>query len=266
MLYNVLFAFLITLGGLFSCKDSEDINAVQDLPLNGEVNLQDSTGFLDSLAYIMGKFQPDTSSLFVEIPLEMADRAGLYLRREVLEAFRQMREHAQSDGLNLIIRSATRNFDYQKGIWERKWTGETLVSGMDLSKSIQDPADRALKILLYSSMPGSSRHHWGTDIDLNMFENEWFEYGEGLEIYNWLQANAPHYGFCQPYTDKSEGRTGYEEEKWHWSYKPLSEGYTTFAKAYLKNDMIKGFKGDESTAAIDVVRNYVLGISEDCVN
>ncbi|NJK84501.1 MAG: M15 family metallopeptidase [Saprospiraceae bacterium] len=42
-----------------------------------------------------------------------------------------------------------------------------------------NPQERALKILKYSSMPGTSRHHWGTDIDLNSFSNSYFEQGEG---------------------------------------------------------------------------------------
>ncbi len=264
MIYNAVFSILIIPIIIFSCKDV----AKQEAPLKAEENppvlFTDTQEYKDSLAYIMGQFNPEESDLFVEIPREMADRPGLYLRVEVLEAFRQMREQALSDGVSLIIRSATRNFDYQRGIWERKWTGETMVSGQDLSKTIPDAKERALKILLYSSMPGSSRHHWGTDIDLNMFENEWFDYGEGLKIYSWLTENAAAYGFCQPYTDKSGGRTGYEQEKWHWSYKPLSDRYTTFAEAYMKNEMITGFKGAETAGDIDVVKNYVLGISELC--
>ncbi len=49
-------------------------------------------------------------------------------------------------------------------------------------------------------MPQASRHHWGTDVDINSVEPEYFESGQGLKEYTWLQENAWKFGFCQPYT------------------------------------------------------------------
>ncbi len=37
-----------------------------------------------------------------------------------------------------------------------------------------------------------------------------------------LTANAAKFGFCQPYNVKTD-RKGYNEEKWHWSFMPLSK-------------------------------------------
>lgn len=269
--YNMTYWLLIFSALFFSCKNS---TTPPDLSMNGtsgknvaDTSTNDSIKGGITLQYIMGKFNPDTSVLFMEIPISMADREGLLLRKEAYNAFRQMWEAAKKDGIHLVVRSATRNFTYQKGIWERKWTGQTKVAGMDLSQAIQDPYKRAQKILNYSSMPGTSRHHWGTEVDLNAFENEWFERGEGLKIYNWLLENAPKYGFYQPYSDKSvHGRTGYNEEKWHWSYKPLSSKFTAFAEAYMKDGMILGFKGDKIVDSLNIVENYVLGVSEKCLN
>lgn len=215
---------------------------------------------------LMGHFDPEAHADFVPVPIKFADREGMYVQRVVLRAFEEMYEDALQAGITLVIRSATRNFEYQKGIWERKWTGVTTLSDGTKASDIASPEKRALKILEYSSMPGTSRHHWGTDIDLNAFNNAYFSSGEGLKIYNWLQANAKKYGFCQPYTSKESGRTGYNEEKWHWSYMPLSAGYTQAVKAQIENKMIDGFDGAETTAGIDVVRNYMLGINPDCIN
>ena len=114
-------------------------------------------------------------------------------------------------------------------------------------------------------MPGTSRHHWGTDIDLNSFENSWFESGEGLVVYNFLVENAEKFGFCQPYTPKGESRpNGYEEEKWHWSYMPVSGRLTGLAESILRDTAISGFQGAEAAAEIQVVEHYVLGINPDC--
>ncbi len=214
--------------------------------------------------YVMGKFDPASHDSFVLIDKSLADREGLYLREDVYRAYKIMQAKAEEEGVRLVIRSATRNFDYQKGIWERKWTGKTPLSDGTKASDISDHRERAKKILLYSSMPGSSRHHWGTDIDLNSFDNSYFEHGEGLKIYEWLKKHAATYGFCQPYTDKAEGRTGYEEERWHWTFVPVSSDLTKYCSEHLSNDLISGFLGSEVAADLDIVGTYVLGIGKDC--
>lgn len=204
--------------------------------------------------YLLGKFNQNQDERFVQIADQYSGGSakGAYLRKETYEAFVRMAEAAKADGVNLIIISATRNYFQQKAIWERKWTNDT---------ESKTPVDRAKKILLYSSMPGSSRHHWGTDVDLNNLNNEYFDSGDGLKIYSWLKAHAHEYGFCQPYTAKTDGRTGYEEERWHWSYTPLS---IPFLEAYKKTVTladIKDFLGSETAAQIDIITNYVDGVS-----
>lgn len=219
-----------------------------------------------SIDYIMGKFDPAKHPDFVKIDTRYADKANLYLRKAAYESFLKMHAAAKADGVTLVIRSATRNFNYQKGIWERKWTGATKVKGgINLAKTTPADHTRALEILLYSSMPGTSRHHWGTDVDFNSFNNDYFSKGKGLKEYNWLVANAASYGFCQPYSPKGDNRpNGYEEEKWHWSYLPIAQPLTKVAKKQLKDNMISGFKGAETAAKIGVVDKYVLGINPDC--
>lgn len=214
--------------------------------------------------YLIGKFIPENDPDFIEIPSIYCSRKGMFMRKEAFASFKKMYEAAKREGIDLKIISAARNFDYQKGIWERKWTGKTLVGGKDLSSV--PPKDRALTILKYSSMPGTSRHHWGTDIDLNELNNSYFETGEGLKIYQWLVNNAEKYGFCQPYSEKGAQRPhGYEEEKWHWSYMPLSRNLTMAYKSQVTYEMIKGFQGDETAKEIEVIKKYVLGISDDCI-
>ena len=218
-----------------------------------------------SVQYLMGHFEPSEDTVFTEIDIDFADRTGMYLRKDTYAAFQAMDSAARADGVQLQIRSATRNFDYQKSIWERKWTGETPVeNGEKLNVTTPDPVERALKILRYSSMPGSSRHHWGTDIDLNNFTNRFFEHGEGLKIYSWLEQHAATYGFRQPYTAKDSLRPeGYNEEKWHWSFYPVSDVLTEYASRKLKDSMITGFMGAETAQKIGVVQKYVLGINPE---
>lgn len=267
----------ILVGFLFifvACKnerrdnDKKPENLVSDASsavANSKSKMKSQIKHLDT-DYCMGRFEPNKHEDFEVIPILYADREGMYLRRDVLTAFRYMFEAAKKEGINLQIRSATRNFNYQKGIWERKWTGATTLSdGTNVATDLKEPKAKALKILEYSSMPGTSRHHWGTDIDLNAFSNDYFEQGEGKSIYHWLQNNAASYGFCQPYTAKGPNRpNGYNEEKWHWTYQPLGSEITEYAKQYLKNQMIVGFEGAGTAEEIDVVGKYVLGINQGC--
>lgn len=219
----------------------------------------------EDLFYLMGKFEPAEHKDFSLINIKYADREGMYMRTEAYEDFIKMYEAALTENIPLQIRSAARNFDYQKGIWERKWNGETKIeNGKDASVAYPDHEERARMILLYSSMPGTSRHHWGTDIDLNSFDNDWFKTGDGGKLYAWMLKNAAEFGFCQPYSDKKEGRTGYEEERWHWTYLPISKPLTYQASQELTNEMISGFLGSETAPKVDMVSNYVLGINSQC--
>jgi len=216
---------------------------------------------------LIGKFSPAKHPDFVLIKKAYASRQGLYMRKTAYDAFQKMHAAAKKDGVQFTIKSAARNFDYQKGIWEAKWTGKRILSdGTNAAKQISNPEKRALKILEYSSMPGTSRHHWGTDIDVNAFNNEYFEKGQGLKEYEWLVSNAADFGFYQPYTPKNaKRRNGYNEEKWHWSYLPIAKKLTDQYALRITTDAITGFKGAETAKPLDVIAKYVMGINPECL-
>ncbi len=219
-----------------------------------------------SVVYLTGKFDPSKHPDFVKVAAKYTDGDPYVLHQATYASFEQMHAAALADGVKLVMVSATRNFERQKQIWEAKWNGQRLLEGKEKANEVYpDPADRARAILRYSSMPGTSRHHWGTDIDLNDLENSYFAEGEGKKVYDWLTANAATYGFCQPYTPKGAARpNGYEEEKWHWSYLPVATQLTDFAIANLKDADISGFAGAEAAPQIGVLENYVLGINGAC--
>ncbi len=206
---------------------------------------------------LLGQFDQSAHPDFVLIDQAYTSKSGLYLRKEVYASFQRMADQASKDGIRLTIVSATRNFNYQKGIWERKWDRPKYMGWQELNKTKD--------IMRYSSMPGTSRHHWGTDVDLNQLENSWFEDGEGKKVYDWLTEHAEEYGFHQVYTSQTNGRTGYLEEKWHWSYLPLAQKLTEQAELRLKNEMIEGFKGAETAVSIGVVDQFILGINSACL-
>ncbi|SFZ93319.1 D-alanyl-D-alanine carboxypeptidase [Flaviramulus basaltis] len=201
---------------------------------------------------VLGKFNYKNNKLFVKVnPIHSSKT--IYLNKEVYNAFTNMFNQAKTDSIDLKIISGTRNFSEQKSIWERKW---------DKYKNLQ-PIDRAKQILEYSSMPTTSRHHWGTDMDLNSLSNSYFKKGKGKKEYEWLVKNASKYGFYQVYTNKENGRTGYNLEMWHWSYIPLATKYLNFYSKHINYQDINGFKGFELAEKLNIINDYVNGISEE---
>ncbi len=239
-----------------------------DLRQKGEERIQkENNRIAEEKIYLTGKFDPAQREDFILVsPKYTLVPNKIYLRKETYGAYLQMRNAASKDSIDLKIASATRNFDYQKDLWEKKWTGITIVDGKDLSKSMTDEQERFEKILEYSAVPGTSRHHWGTDIDINDASLQYFDSQKGKKEYEWLTKNAYQFGFCQTYNLKGSTRpTGYNEEKWHWSYLPLSRIFMQEYKNLIKNEDMKGFLGEEYTQSLDLLNNYVLSINSDCI-
>ena len=255
MLKNPAIPALLLLVAGGSCREETPRRGVSPAARPVDMPLRDSVPAPVDIAYLLGKFDPAARKDFVTVGKPYSDKSGMMLRKETFEAFKKMFEAAEKEGIALRIVSATRNFDRQREIWEGKWDR--------FAKNTPAAKERALKILEYSAMPGASRHHWGTDIDLNDLNNASFEKNGRFEkAYAWLAAHAREYGFCQPYT---AGRpSGYKEEKWHWSYLPLSRLFLEQYKNNVADDRIKGFKGDETAAEIGILKNFVLGINPDC--
>jgi hypothetical protein len=212
----------------------------------------------DSVAkdFLLGKVIPAHSSLFVKVEQPYTER-NIYLLRPVYEAFVKMYDNAHASGIRMIIMSGHRTFFEQACEWDPRWitlAGENRF-GNDL--------ERTKHLLQYRSMPGTSRHHWGTDIDLNSIREDYFQSEEGRMLYEWLEKNAPLYGFYQPYTVRcDERKSGYCEEKWHWSYRPIAQLMLEKYVATVSKEDIKGFKGDRFVKDLDIISDWVCGIDK----
>ena len=203
---------------------------------------------------LLGKFTPASDTNFVVIPDHMSTYKGLYCEKQTFNAYLAMRDSALKENISLTIVSATRTFDRQRQIWERKWNSTPSLPN-DTTAHIQ----KIHNIMRYSSMPGTSRHHWGTDLDFNSVETDYWTHGEGLRIYNWLCANAHKFGFFQPYT-ANPARTGYAEERWHWSYAPLSKPYLETYRQKITAEDITGFSGSYLVDSLNIIESHVFGI------
>jgi LAS superfamily LD-carboxypeptidase LdcB len=157
------------------------------------------------------------------------------LHAHVLAAFLGLRRAAAADGLDLAAQSSFRDFQRQLAIWNGKFSGTRPMydaAGSILETAALTPAARVDAILLWSALPGASRHHWGTDIDLidrnatapgyqvQLTRAEFSAGGPFAALEVWLKANAPRFGFFRPYRGV---RSGVQPEPWHFSFAPVAE-------------------------------------------
>lgn len=249
-----LFLLFPTLLLMVNCNDTAKKNSKVEI-INSTIDTVKTVKIPElniTKNFVLGKFNYKTDATFVKVNAKHSAKQ-LYLKKEAYTAFVELYNAAKTDGIDLKIISGTRNFNEQKAIWERKW---------ERYKTLK-PIERAKKILEYSSMPSSSRHHWGTDLDLNNLNNSYFKSGKGEKEYNWLVTNANAFGFYQVYTTKGVNRTGYNLEKWHWSYLPLASQYLAFYNSKISTDAITDFKGSELAKELKIITNYVNGIAKN---
>lgn len=234
----------------------------------------------DVVTELMGSFKEKDNADFKPVDADylVDKKRTIYLREKTRDAFVRMHTAAKTAGISLKVMSGTRNFAYQKDfIWEKKWSGRKeiyiddgdglkLVPPKEVRRLIKEEKTALLAsyILQYSLMPGTSRHHWGTDLDINSDEKSYWKKNPGLAEHKWLRENAATYGFAQPYT---AGRTGgCHEEKWHWSYTPLSRRYLALYEKHVGYDDIKitGFSGSNKAEELDVIKSYVMNVDSSC--
>ena len=203
--------------------------------------------------FLLGKVNRTKDTVFVHVGPAHTER-NIYLLRPVYEAFKEMYDAALADGVKLVITSGHRTFVDQVCEWQLKYDNAEF-------QAIRDPVERARKLLQYRSVPGSSRHHWGTDIDMNSIKLHYFETAEGKKMYEWLQENAHRFGFHQPYTAFNKYRQdGYNEEKWHWSYLPIASLMLEKFEKEVSMEDFKGFHGDKAVQQLSIISKWVRGI------
>jgi LAS superfamily LD-carboxypeptidase LdcB len=164
-----------------------------------------------------------------------------------------MRDAARKAGIDLQPVSSHRDFERQRVLWNRKWSGERPL--YDRRGRLLDPAklsepERVDAILSWSAVPGGSRHHWGTDVDVvdaaampagYQVQLVPEEYAEGAmfgRLTHWLDENMARFGFFRPY---GSDRGGAAVETWHLSYAPVaSEAIEALSLSVLRSAIAEG--------------------------
>ena len=137
------------------------------------------------------------------------------IHRDVVTPLRDLSRAAWAEaGIELAAVSAFRDFERQRAIWNAKWRGERVLldrTGRPLEAVTLDPDARIDAILAWSALPGASRHHWGTDIDVidraamtqgyraQLIPQEYAPGGVFRRLDEWLTASMDRFGFSRPY-------------------------------------------------------------------
>jgi LAS superfamily LD-carboxypeptidase LdcB len=163
-----------------------------------------------------------------------ANTERVRLHGDAAAALLAMAVAARADGIELAVVSGFRSFERQVAIWNGKYRGERPLldrSGRALDRAGLSEAALVQAILLWSALPGASRHHWGTDVDVvdgaagpadyrpQLTADEFAPRGVFAKLDGWLVANMARFGFFRPY---SQDRGGVMPEPWHLSYAPLA--------------------------------------------
>ncbi len=163
---------------------------------------------------------------------------GVRVHAQVVGPFQDLKREAALEGFDLQILSGFRSFEKQLSIWNRKARGDLAVldsGAVPMDINLLNRRDLAFAILRWSALPGASRHHWGTDLDVfdaaaqpegyevELVPEEVDPGGMFGPLHDWLDArivSGTAFGFFRPY---DEDRNGVAPERWHLSCHPVAQ-------------------------------------------
>jgi len=205
---------------------------------------------------------------FVDPPCVLQTRAG--------EALQAMRTEARLAGIELYVVSAFRDFNRQLAIWSGKFNGRRPLldpAGVEINRAELYESALIDAILIWSALPGASRHHWGTDLDVvdaavlepgaqAQLVPEAYGIGGRFERLNgWLDSNMGRFGFFRPY---ATFRGGVRPEPWHLSYAEAATPALQVLSVDVLREAIEGanMPGQQAVLARlpELYQRYVLAI------
>ncbi|MEX1034088.1 MAG: M15 family metallopeptidase [Cellvibrionaceae bacterium] len=179
---------------------------------------------------------------------------GCRLHAQVVGPFKQLRAAARIAGFDLAVASSFRDFSRQQAIWDDKLAGRRPVlddHGVPVALERLDDWGKVQAVMRWSALPGASRHHWGTDLDIfdrnglgpdhphvELTAAEWQPGGPFYEFHGWLgeaMARGQACGFVRPY---SVDRGGIACEPWHISYEPVAADFQRTLSAAVLREVI----------------------------
>jgi LAS superfamily LD-carboxypeptidase LdcB len=198
------------------------------------------------------------------------------LQRDALDPFLAMKAAAAREGIEIEIASSFRDFAAQQRIWDTKYRGERPL--YDGHGNVRDyaalgAAELVAAIVCWSAVPGGSRHHWGSEVDVidraavpegysvRLLPAETEPGGVFHGLHQWLDENMARYGFFRPYRTY---RGGVFPEPWHLSYAPVSTVATDLLTLQLFEETVRASTILGREIVLDqadaIYRRYVVNV------
>ena len=213
--------------------------------------------------------------------LQLIEYQGYKLHKEIVDDFIRLQTAARDAGFELAIASSFRDFERQALIWNAKFTGQRPVLNkqqqrVDLANLSE--IEKCHAIMLYSALPGTSRHHFGTDLDifdqaavsadykLQLEPSEYTGNGPFTAMTQWLDNHLEEYGFYRPY---QQDLGGVAPEPWHISHIQQAQQLLQHQSIAALTDTIQNSDVAGKAAILahlpQLYQRYVLNVSAPAV-
>ncbi len=204
---------------------------------------------------------------------------GAYLHRDCVPCWEALRATSAEAGFDLAIASAYRGFDRQLCIWNEKARGQRPVFDADeqpLDIHALSGKELVFAILRWSALPGASRHHWGSELDI--YERSLLPEGYELQLtveealsggvlgsfYRWFNeqfSGGEFCGFARPYFQNAASAVA--NEPWHLSCVSVAKRYEVIMekaalKAFYQSREDIALKDDILASFDEIYARYIL--------
>ena len=187
-----------------------------------------------------------TESHLVDLNASSSDQTVMLVHGQIVRPLSELQASAATAGFDLKLCSGFRSFERQVHIWNSKLSGLRPVldeSGEAIDLETLSPWQQIQALMRWSALPGASRHHWGTDMDIYDANGmpAGYQTGSRLRRRVWELASREleleQFGFYRPYaTDLG----GIAPERWHISYRPLADTYAQQLSPELLRQRLEG--------------------------
>ena len=127
-----------------------------------------------------------------------------FMRAEAADAFMKLAGDAAAQGLDIVMTTAYRSYDYQSVLWNNNVNRY----GNEIDANV------------ISAKPGQSEHQTGLAVDISTADigYQLLESFADTDEGKWIAEHAHEYGFILRYLEGKSDITGYVYEPWHIRY------------------------------------------------
>ena len=130
-----------------------------------------------------------------------------FMRAEAAEAFHRLVETAAEEGIDIVMTTAYRSYEFQQILWDNY-----------VAQKGEEEANKT------SARPGESEHQTGLAVDLSTSEIDYRNSSDFADTAagRWVAENAHKFGFILRFPEDKTDITGYSYEPWHIRYVGLT--------------------------------------------